>query len=52
MKEALQILWTATYSLLFFKPYTVYPRSSEIAMGIMAWGCVAIMLWPLLKHIS
>ena len=42
---------TALYSLLFFKHYTIFSRQYEIACGVVAWGCILLMLAPILKHI-
>jgi hypothetical protein len=33
MKKILE----AVYHLFLFKPYTIYPRTFEIALGVLAW---------------
>lgn len=34
----------ATFHLFFFKPYTVFHRSTEIIFGVLAWAFLALIL--------
>ncbi len=40
MKEILK----ATYSLFFFKPYTIYDRFYEVGYGILAWLSLVLII--------
>ncbi len=40
----------ATYHLMFFKTYTIYPRWYEILLGIQAWFSLGVIVFILLMH--
>jgi len=40
MKE----FFKAFYHLIFFKPYTIYPRTFEIGLGILTWFNIGIII--------
>jgi len=39
----------APYHCLFFRTYTKMPRILEIGYGILAWGCVILIIWAQFK---
>lgn len=41
----MKTLLSAIYALLFFQPYTTYPRWIEIFLGIYAWTHAMVFLY-------
>ena len=39
----------AIYALFFFEPYTRFSRWFEISYGIIAWGCLIIIVYSFIK---
>jgi uncharacterized membrane protein YhdT len=41
----METFFAAIYHLMFFKPYTTYPRWFEIGCGIYAWLNVSVIIY-------
>ena len=48
MKEYLK----AIFALFFFRPYTIYSRWFEIALGVSAWFQLFVVLFGIYKIIN
>ena len=42
-------IFMAVKALLFFIPYTIFPRWFEIILGILGWYSVSLILYPLIR---